>query len=110
MWQKITDFFILLADPLTEIKYFFEHLNVEFLILAFGYYECKTMQKDMADYIVENFDIRSVDHLILDCMYHRLAVYNEFGHMLSRAQHELHHPWFELACGLCNEREEEKCT
>ena len=49
-------FFILLADPLSKMYQFFEYFNVEFLILAFSYYTCEDMLKDMADYIVENIE------------------------------------------------------
>lgn len=52
--RDLTNFFTLLADSLAKMYNFLEYFSVDFLILAFSFYECKTLLHELAVYIVQN--------------------------------------------------------
>ena len=51
--QTLRNFFILLSDPLADIKYFTEYIDLIFLVLALEFYGCMEMIDDLIKYIDE---------------------------------------------------------
>jgi len=77
----LNNLFALLQDLLNSEKKpnFLEYLDLEFLILALSFYECRTLLTELADYIVHEMDPITFNHIQGDIYTCNNNIFNEFN-------------------------------